>query len=222
MAKTHQATTGGWLTLQDASKQLGVSRATLRQWADKGKVRAFRTPGGHRRFSQVEMRSLVSSDSSPHSALDLDRLIHSALGRARLEIGSGRLEREAWYRGFDDAAKQLHRELGHRLMTLLLQALREEPGEPSVARSARNLGKEYGRASLRQGTSLPDSLRAFLFFRDYIFEDLIDLASRSATNENLRSLDAYRRLSAVVNAMLVAMVETYSEEIIHSKVQRTH
>ncbi len=222
MVKTHQATTGAWLTLQDASKQLGVSRATLRQWADKGKVHAFRTPGGHRRFSQVEMRSLVSADSSPLPALDLDRLIHSALGRARLEIGSGRLEREPWHRSFDNAAKQLHRELGHRLMTLLLQALHEEPGEPGVARRSRNLGKEYGRASLRQGTSLPDSLRAFLFFRDYIFEDLIDLASRSTTSENLHSLDAYRRLSAVVNAMLVAMVETYSGEIIHSKVQRTH
>ena len=172
-------------------------------------MRAFRTPGGHRRFSESDMRALMSQRAAPPVARDMDRLIHGALGRARLEIGSGRLEREAWYRSFDDAAKQRHRELGHRLMTLLLEALRAEPDGSGLSRSARDLGKEYGRTSLRQGTSLPDALRAFLFFRDYVFEDLVDLASRSEADEGFRSLDVYRRLSAVVNEMLVAMVETY-------------
>ncbi len=209
MPKTHPAGTEGWLSLQNASQQLGVSPATLRQWADQGKVRAFRTPGGHRRFSETDMRALQSHRATTPPARDLERLIHGALGRARLEIASGRLEHEAWYRNFDDAAKERHRELGHRLMTLLLQALREEPDGAGTSRSARHLGKEYGHASLRQGTSLPDALRAFLFFRDYIFEDLIDLASRSESDEGFHSLDIYRRLSVVVNEMLVAMVETY-------------
>lgn len=209
MTRPRLSESEGWLTLHDASKQLGVSPATLRQWADKGKVRAFRTPGGHRRFSESDIRALMSHRSATPPARDLERLIHGALGRARLEIASGRLEHEPWYRNFDDAAKQRHRELGHRLMTLLLQALREEPDGTGLSRSARNLGKEYGHASLRQGTSLPDALRAFLFFRDYIFEDLIDLASRSESDENFHSLDVYRRLSAVVNEMLITMVETY-------------
>ena len=209
MPKTNRSSPEGWLTLQDASKQLGVSPATLRQWADKGKVRAFRTPGGHRRFSKSDMRTLMRQPSTSSPVRDMERLIHSALGRARLEISSGRLEREAWYQNFDDAAKARHRELGHRLMTLLLQALREEPDETGTSRRARNLGKEYGHASLRQGTSLPDALRAFLFFRDYIFEDLIDLSSRSHSDDDFHPLEIYRRLSAVINEMLVTMVETY-------------
>ncbi|HEX7592624.1 MAG TPA: helix-turn-helix domain-containing protein [Anaerolineae bacterium] len=211
MTKPHPTASEEWLALHSASKQLGVSPSTLRQWADQGKVRAFRTPGGHRRFSEIDLRALRSqphlAGTSP--ARDIERLIHGALGRVRLEIGSGRLERAAWYRGFDDAAKQRHRELGHRLMTLLLEAAREEPDGTGMSRSARNLGKEYGRASLRQGTTLPDALRAFLFFRDYIMEDLINLASRSEADEGSYALDIYRRLSAVVNEMLVAMVETY-------------
>ena len=143
----------------------------------------------------------------------MERLIHSALGRARLEISGGRLEREAWYRGFDDAAKERLRELGHRLMTLLLQALGEEPDGAGLARHARKLGREYSDAGLSQGTSLADALRAFLFFRDYIFEDLIDLASRTESEENLDPLDVYRRLSAVTNEMLVSMVETFGDTI---------
>lgn len=214
MAKTNRSTPDGWLSLQDASKQLGVSPATLRQWADKGKVRAFRTPGGHRRFSQSDMRTLTRQPSAASPVRDLERLIHGALGRARLEIGSGRLEHEAWYRNFDDAAKERHRELGHRLMTLLLQALREEPDEAGTSRRARNLGKEYAHASLRQGTALPDALRAFLFFRDYIFEDLIDLSSRSNSDDDFHPLEIYRRLSTVVNEMLVTMVETYYGQMI--------
>ena len=99
-------------------------------------------------------------------------------------------------------------------MTLLLQALREEPEGTGTARRARNLGKEYAHASLRQGTSLPDALRAFLFFRDYIFEDLIDLPSRSSSEGDFHPLEIYRRLSAIVNEMLVTMVETYYGQMI--------
>jgi excisionase family DNA binding protein len=213
MAKSHRPNADAWLTLQSASRQLGVSPATLRHWADDGKVRAFRTPGGHRRFSEQDMRALRSrtlrSTTSP--ARDMERLIHGALGRARLEISGGRLEHETWYQGFDDASKERLRELGHRLMTLLLETLREEPDGAGLARHARKLGKEYSTAALSQGMPLANALRAFLFFRDYIFEDLIDLASRSESQEDFDSLDVYRRLSTVTNEMLVSMVQTFEE-----------
>jgi excisionase family DNA binding protein len=39
-----------WLALGQAAKYLGVSERTLRKWADEGRLAAFSTPGGHRRF----------------------------------------------------------------------------------------------------------------------------------------------------------------------------
>jgi excisionase family DNA binding protein len=39
-----------WLTVSEASRFLGVSEPTLRKWTDAGRVAAFRTPGGHRRY----------------------------------------------------------------------------------------------------------------------------------------------------------------------------
>ena len=39
-----------WLTLGQAAKYLGVAQSTIRKWSDNGRVRAFYTPGGHRRF----------------------------------------------------------------------------------------------------------------------------------------------------------------------------
>ena len=39
-----------WLTLGQAAKYLGVAQSTIRKWSDLGRVPAFYTPGGHRRY----------------------------------------------------------------------------------------------------------------------------------------------------------------------------
>ena len=48
-----------WLTLKDASAFLGVHYTTVRNWADRGEIRVFRTPGGHRRFSVEDLRAFL-------------------------------------------------------------------------------------------------------------------------------------------------------------------
>jgi len=48
-----------WLSLGDASRLLGVSTATVRRWADSGRLRPFTTPGGHRRFSRASLERLL-------------------------------------------------------------------------------------------------------------------------------------------------------------------
>jgi hypothetical protein len=167
--------------------------------------------GGHRRFSVSEISALIGTGNSLASSHRAEVLIHSALGRARLELGDGRLQKESWYRQFDDAAKERHRELGRRLMMLLLQASRGEE-QARLVREARKLGVEYGRTSLREKTTLTDALRAFLFFRDYIFEDLVGLTSGTENAPGTDPLQAYRRLNHFVNEILVSMIETYSRK----------
>lgn len=44
-----------WLTLGQAAKYLGVSESTVRKWADEGRLGAFSTPGGHRRFRRADL-----------------------------------------------------------------------------------------------------------------------------------------------------------------------
>lgn len=48
-----------WLTIREASALVGVSVATLRRWCDAGEVRAFTTPGGHRRFLRSAVLGLI-------------------------------------------------------------------------------------------------------------------------------------------------------------------
>jgi excisionase family DNA binding protein len=61
-----------WLTLGQAAKYLGVAQSTMRKWSDLGRVSAFYTPGGHRRYRRSDLdqfldRSGPSTGSSSSS-----------------------------------------------------------------------------------------------------------------------------------------------------------
>jgi excisionase family DNA binding protein len=49
-----------WLTLGQAAKYLGVAQSTIRKWSDGGRLPAFYTPGGHRRFRRGDLDAFLS------------------------------------------------------------------------------------------------------------------------------------------------------------------
>ena len=50
-----------WLTLGQAAKYLGVAQSTIRKWSDSGRLPAFYTPGGHRRFRRGDLDQFLGS-----------------------------------------------------------------------------------------------------------------------------------------------------------------
>jgi excisionase family DNA binding protein len=58
-----------WLSLGPASRLVGVDPDTLRRWADGGRVRAFATPGGHRRFDRADLARVVAGRRREPSSL---------------------------------------------------------------------------------------------------------------------------------------------------------
>jgi excisionase family DNA binding protein len=82
-----------WLTLGQAAKYLGVAQSTIRKWSDQGRVPAFYTPGGHRRYRRGDLeRFLERSGPAGRSAGGPTVLIVDddagtrALVRASLEV----------------------------------------------------------------------------------------------------------------------------------------
>jgi excisionase family DNA binding protein len=60
-----------WLTLGQAAAFLGAAQSTVRKWADGGRVPAFYTPGGHRRFRRADLEAFLAGPrggSGPRSA----------------------------------------------------------------------------------------------------------------------------------------------------------
>jgi excisionase family DNA binding protein len=53
------------LTASEAAAVLGVSVATIRGWADQGRLPGHRTVGGHRRFELEELRDWLAEHGAP-------------------------------------------------------------------------------------------------------------------------------------------------------------
>jgi excisionase family DNA binding protein len=65
-ARRQQPGNGGadWLTLGQAARYLGVAQSTIRKWSDQGRLPAFYTPGGHRRYRQRDLDAFVAGSAS--------------------------------------------------------------------------------------------------------------------------------------------------------------
>ena len=82
-----------WLTLGQAARFLGVAQSTIRRWSDQGRLPAFYTPGGHRRFRRLQLESFVERsaqggrrDGPLVLVVDDDAQLRGFL-RASLELG---------------------------------------------------------------------------------------------------------------------------------------
>ena len=66
-----------WLTLGQAARHLGVAQSTIRKWSDSGRVPAFYTPGGHRRYRRTDLDSFLakSGGSQPRAVNGRPRTI---------------------------------------------------------------------------------------------------------------------------------------------------
>jgi excisionase family DNA binding protein len=191
---------GQWLSLQEASTRLDVHPTTLRHWADRGQVRVYRTPGGHRRFSEEDVSALLKDSS----ARGLDLLVDAAVGRARMETSHGQLDGEPWYERLDEEARVKHRELGRDL----LQELRRHLDDAATAppKEAAELGRRYAAMAHEANLSIAEAMRAFLFFQEMVAGSVRRLSGFSG-----QPADLDRRVDLFVNEVLIAMVESYTE-----------
>ena len=196
-----------WLSLQDASRMLGVHPSTLRQWADAGKIHTVRTPGGHRRFAESDVRALLEPEPLEPSGIQL--LVQSALGRARFEVGAGKLSEQDWYKHFDQTDKAEHRELGRQLLTLVLQYLTQPADRQAILEEARTLGRAFGQRSIVSKLSVTESVSAFLFFQDFLMDGVRQMAITMGPNVNIDLVTAYQQIGQFTNEVLLAMLQVY-------------
>jgi excisionase family DNA binding protein len=59
---------GALLTPSEVATMFRVDPKTVTRWAKAGKLSAIRTLGGHRRYSEAEVRSLLSGVPQPRDS----------------------------------------------------------------------------------------------------------------------------------------------------------
>jgi excisionase family DNA binding protein len=186
---------------------LGVHPSTLRQWADAGKIHTVRTPGGHRRFAETDVRALLEPEPLEPAGIQL--LVQSALGRARLEVSGGKISEQSWYKRFDETDKAEHRELGRKLLSLVMQYLAQSGDRQSVLDEARALGRAYGERSVSRNLRITESVSAFLYFQDFLMDGVRQMAKTVGQSANIDLVAAYQQIGQFTNEVLLAMLEVY-------------
>ncbi len=194
-----------WLTLNQAAKRLGVHATTLRRWVDRGAIDAFLTPGGHRRFLIADLERFEREHRR--------RRLLAAREQQWLEFVVARtrnnLPREQWLAAYSEAERQHYRQLGRRLIGLLLQyAARSSDGEDLLA-EARAIGEQHARDGLRLGRPLAELLRIISFFRSTMLEVSIMQMPAVTAGRPEASIHLLRRIERLVDEVQTGVVELY-------------
>src|ERR1700694_5584438 len=116
MAKTSSQE---WLPLSQASKILGVHAATLRDWADQGIIASYHTAGGHRRFMKSDLLAFLEMRRGGKERRGLPALLDRALTHTQAEIVAEG-PNQAWLAAFSPDARRRQRELGRRLLGVMI------------------------------------------------------------------------------------------------------
>ncbi len=159
-----------WLSLGDACRILEVSDTTLRQWADNGFLRVYRTPGGHRRFSRQDVDSMTSSGGRPPEQPRYDAPEGPALRRIRRRLSQDSVTQQPWYQSVEEEGRVRMRLFGRRLLSLLLQEAGPRRQRQEVLEEANLLGREYGTEMSERTVSLSETIEAFVFFRTLVLD----------------------------------------------------
>jgi excisionase family DNA binding protein len=161
---------GEWLSLRDACRLLDVSDTTLRQWADAGHLRVYRTPGGHRRFLREDVELLTRSPRPTPEPAREDSREAPALRRIRRRLSQDSVTQQPWFQAVEPEGHDRMRLFGRRLLSLLMQESGPRRRRQELLAEARMLGQEYGSEMLERNVALTDSVEAFVFFRTMVLD----------------------------------------------------
>ena len=196
-----------WLSLGSAAQYLGVHVTTLRRWANSGEIPVMLTPGGHRRFAVADLQRFSEARMQLRLRSGLAQSwANQALQNTRREItGQGQAH---WLAVFGEDDRQEKRELGRRLMGVMLQYVSLSDGGDDLLDEAQRIGRDYAANALGLGLSLVDALQAMLFFHDALIEAAVQMpeAAYARAEANARLV---RRLNHVLNAVQLSIAAMY-------------
>ena len=171
--------------MRDACRLLEVNQATLRQWADNGYLRVYRTPGGHRRFWSDDVMSLTNSTPEGAGRAPGDTQEGSTLRRIRRRLQGETVARQPWYQSVQEDGRDRMRLFGRRLLSLLVHEPQLRRERQEALAESHVLGREYGAEMSERGVSLKDTLEALVFFRSMV----LDSANSKSWNHILELAD---------------------------------
>ncbi|MBM4462063.1 MAG: MerR family transcriptional regulator [Chloroflexi bacterium] len=197
------------VSISEASRILGVSEATLRLWTDEGKIRAFVTPGGHRRYSRADLRRFAGLQGKVRSVKDLVSGLEEAASLPR-DIARTSFPATAWYGKLGPESRQNLARCGRRLLDLIVKYITEPSRRDETIRLSQDVGKDFGNELAGLGVPLTDALEAFLMHRTPFIEAATGLMKKREVLSE-RAVEAIPMVTRVMDEALVSLVAVYQE-----------
>jgi excisionase family DNA binding protein len=201
------------LSLGPASRLLGVDPDTLRRWADEGRIDAFTTAGGHRRFHKATVERIL--EARRHDA---------TIRLASLGATTDRLSR-AYRRGYSTGAeagevrdaipetdRDAFRDGGRALVGAMLAHL-DAPDDAARERaeaSAIGLTDDLAHRLAAAGIPLGEAVSLFVAARRPFLTELGVIARRRSLDPD-RLATIYDSSSSLLDRLLLRLVAAHQE-----------
>ena len=212
--RSERVTTEPPLSLGPASRLLGVDPDTLRRWADEGRIEAFTTAGGHRRFERSTVERIL--EARRHDATV--RLASLGATRDRLS----RVYRREYASDADvsdvraaipTADREAFRETGRALVAVMLAHLdadRDHERDDAEAAAA-SLTESLGHRLAQAGIPLGEAVSLFVAARRPFLAELGSIARRRSLDPD-RLAGIYDQSSGLLDRLLLRLVAAHENE----------
>jgi hypothetical protein len=185
-----------------------VDQSTLRRWSDAGKVPVFRTPGGHRRYAEQDLLTLVGGSARRPDRPRVMRQELTARSLSGFEEGFWQGARaRRWFRAFSPSKHDELRLLGRRMIDLAVRfaASPESADRSSFLDEGRQIGEQYGSSSARAGLTSVEAVEAFLYFRSPVVRSVLSMIEEQGLAAK-RAARVFVDIGQFMDQVLLAMV----------------
>ena len=198
-----------FLGISEASRILGVSEAALRQWTDEGRIKAFVTPGGHRRYARSELKKFTSPQPKTLGMKDLAIELEDSAEMLR-ETSRAYLSRSSWYDGLDEEARMNLAHLGRELLNLIIKYVSEPSKRGETVDDVREVGYGFGQTLARLELPLTSSVEVFLLHHEPIMKTTTHLMRRREAFTG-RIAEAVPMVTRVMDEALLALIAAHEQ-----------
>ena len=197
------------VSISEASQILGVSEAALRQWTNDGKIKAFVTPGGHRRYFKEELKKLLTLRQKKPGIKDLVTELENTVPIHR-ELSRTYLNSSSWYDKLGKDTREHLVELSQHLLKLIIRYVTKPLKREETINQARGIGHCFGKLLAEHELPLNDSVEAFIVHRSPLMNAATRMIkSRKAYNGRL--IEAISQVDYIMDEVLIALVTAHEQ-----------
>jgi len=197
-------------SISEASRILGVSEAALRQWTNEGRIKAFITPGGHRRYSRADLKKFMSSHQKILGIRDLVIELEDTAQLHR-EIARESFSNKPWADKLTGESHEQLADFSRQLLGLIVRYITEPSRREEITRLVRDVGRSFGGTLAELGLPLTDSVEAFILHRDPLIKAATHLMSKREAYTR-RVVESVPLVAQVMDETMVALVAAHQEK----------